>query len=355
MSETTVDPSAPAAPAPGEAAPSVASETAAELEKVELSIRLLLEAGVHFGHQTRRWNPRMKPYIFGERSGTHILDLDQTLPYFRAGLDFLREVTAEGGKVLMVGTKRQAAPCIQSHAIRAKQCYVNNRWLGGMLTNWKTVKRSIDRYKSMLEILGDEEKKAEYSKKELARISRQTEKYRKSLEGMRDMSRLPDAMFVIDVGKEQIAVSEARRLGIPIIAIVDSNCSPEGVDFVIPGNDDAIRSLELYCRLVADACIEGAQIHQERILSEASSAPEEGDAAAGSATGRRVVEIRQAPRRGRGAGGRTQSAGGWSQGADDAAAPAEGAPASGEATSPASTPAAPAAPPADASEPKGTS
>ena len=344
MSETTVDPSAPAAPAPSEAAPST-SETAAALEKQDLSVRLLLEAGVHFGHQTRRWNPRMKSYIFGERSGTHILDLDQTLPAFHDALEFLREVTAQGGKVLFVGTKRQAAPSVMREAVRAKQCYVNNRWLGGMLTNWKTVKRSIDRYKGMLEIVADEEKKNEYSKKELARVNRQIEKYRKSLEGMREMSRLPDAMFVIDVGKEQIAVNEARRLGIPIIAIVDTNCSPDGIDFVIPGNDDAIRSLELYCRFVADACVEGNQEHQDRIISEAPT--KSGDAAeAGPTSGRRVVEIKQAPRRGRGtAGGRTQSAGGWSQPSEDAPA---GAPAPAAPAAAAATPAAPEAPAAPA-------
>jgi small subunit ribosomal protein S2 len=336
MSETTVDPSAPAAPAPSEAATPAPSETAAALEKQDLSIRLLLEAGVHFGHQTRRWNPRMKPYIFGERSGTHILDLDQTLPAFHEALEFAREITAQGGTVLFVGTKRQAAPSVMSEAVRAKQCYVNNRWLGGMLTNWKTVKRSIDRYKGLLEILGDEEKKAEYSKKELARISRQAEKYRKSLEGMRNMSRLPDAMFVIDVGKEQIAISEARRLGIPIIAVVDSNCSPEGIDFVVPGNDDAIRSLDLYCKLVSQACIEGDQEFQNRLLTEADAAPAEGAGAeaASPATGRRVVEIKQPPRRGRGqGGGRTHTSGGWAEregAAAPDAAPAEAPASTGE-------------------------
>jgi len=311
MSETTEAP-----PAAAEVAPSdevqVATETETEREPVELSIRCLLESGAHFGHQTQRWNPRMRPYIFGERNGTHIIDLDQTLPLMREALDHLREIVAEGGTVLFVGTKRQAAPIVHDESVRAEQFYVNNRWLGGMLTNWKTVKKSIDRYKEIIEILDDEERRSAFSKKELARFSRLREKYHKSLHGIREMTRLPSAIFVIDVSKEQIAVSEGRRLGIPIIAVVDSNCNPDGVDFVVPGNDDAIRAIDLYCRLVADACIEGARIHNDRILAESSAA---GDGQApGVSTGRRVVEIKQAPRRGRAqqgtTSGRTQSAGG---------------------------------------------
>ena len=348
MTETTAGPSAPTPAASAEAA---SSQTAEEIQKTELSIPTLLQAGVHFGHQTRRWNPRMRDHIFGERNGTHILDLDQTLPMFREALDFLRETTAEGGKVLFVGTKRQAAPWVMAEALRAKQCYVNNRWLGGMLTNWKTVKKSLDRYKEFLGILADEEKKEQLSKKEISRISRQCDKYHKSLEGMREMSRLPDALFVIDVGKEQIAISEAQRLGIPIVAIVDSNCNPRDIDFVVPGNDDAIRSIELYCRCVADVCIEGANLHNERLQSEPQAQAAEG---AAPATGRRVVEIKQAPRRGRRGG--TVSSGGWAerrqeeQAATESAPPAEGAAAAEEAT------AAPPAPAADAAaaEPKQT-
>jgi small subunit ribosomal protein S2 len=201
-----------------------------------------------------------------------------------------------------------------TQAQRAGQCYVNNRWLGGMLTNWKTVKKSIDRFKNFLEIQADPEKSAELSKKELARIHRACEKYEKSLAGMRTMTKLPDALFVIDVSKEAIAVSEAKRLSIPVIAIVDSNCNPDPIDFIIPGNDDAIRSVELYCAAVADACIEGAAIHQERILSQPKAAADEARPA-GPSTGRRVVEIKQPPRRSRGDGsggsGRTRSSGGW--------------------------------------------
>jgi small subunit ribosomal protein S2 len=300
-------------------------------------MRSLLEAGVHFGHQTRRWNPRMRGFLFGERNGTHIIDLDQTLPLFREALEFLREVTADGGKVLFVGTKRQAAPLISAEAARAGQYYVNNRWLGGMLTNWKTVKKSIDRYKSGMEILADEEERAKLSKKELARISRQVEKYRKSLEGIVDMTRLPDAVFVVDVAKEEIAVSEARRLGIPIVAIVDSNCDPSDIDYVVPGNDDAIRALDLYARLVGQICREGEEIHQKRLLTEpAEGAEEEG---AKPSTGRRVVEIKQPPRRGRGASGRTHSSGGWAERQAEAAPPAA-TPAPAAAPSPPATAAA---------------
>ncbi len=305
MSETTAGPSAPADEA---AVP--ATQTASALEHEELNIRTLLQAGVHFGHQTRRWNPRMRNFIFGERNGIHILDLDQSLPRFREALEFIRETTAGGGKVLFVGTKRQAAPCVQLEAERAQQYHVCNRWLGGMLTNWKTVKKSIERYKVLLELLDDEEKCAELSKKELSRVSRQCEKYAKSLAGIKEMSRLPDAVFVIDVGREEIAVSEAKRLGIPIIAVVDSNCNPDGIEFVIPGNDDSIRAISLYCTTVADACLEGARIHQERLLAEAPPEPAAG--AAAPVTGRRVVEINQPPRRGRGQGtGRARSAGGY--------------------------------------------
>jgi small subunit ribosomal protein S2 len=269
----------------------------------DVTIRDLLDAGVHFGHQTQRWNPRMKPFLFGERNGVHIIDLDQSLPLFREALEFVRETTAEGGKVLFVGTKRQAQAPIQLEAQRAGQFYVNNRWLGGMLTNFKTVKKSIERFKQMLEIVADEAKMAEYPKKELARLHRLIEKYRKSLDGIKEMTRLPDAIFVVDVAKEEIAVTEARRLGIPIAAVVDSNCNPEGIDYVIPGNDDAIRAIQLYCARVADACLEGAVLHDERIraeVAEAEQARVPGEAAPRPG-GRVVVEITQPPRRGRAA------------------------------------------------------
>ena len=280
-----------------------------------VTMQQLIEAGAHFGHQTHRWNPLMRPFIFGARNGTHIMDLDQTLPIFQTSLDLVRDAVAEGGSVLFVGTKRQAAASIKSEAERCEQYYVNNRWLGGMLTNWKTVKKSIDTYKTLLEIQKDEEKQAEHSKKELARMNRLCQKYDKSLAGIKDMVRLPSVIFVVDVGKEAIAVSEARRLGIPIVAVVDSNRDPRNIDYVIPGNDAATRAIELYCRCVADACVEGAVIRQDKLISEKEAEPkgEEGKAMPG--TGRRVVEITQPPRRGRASGsgsGRTQSAGGWS-------------------------------------------
>ncbi|MEE2675203.1 MAG: 30S ribosomal protein S2 [Myxococcota bacterium] len=324
MSETTATPSGTPDGAADAAAQAVAPAPE-PTEVPELSIRSLLEAGVHFGHQTRRWNPKMRSYIFGDRNGTHILDLDQTLPRFVEALEFLRETAAQGGKVLFVGTKRQAAPLVEFESVRSNQYYVSNRWLGGTLTNWKTVRKSIDRYKQMLEMRDDEEKRERLSKKELARVNRLCDKYKKSLAGIKEMSKLPDAVFIIDVSKEEIGVSEARRLGIPIVAIVDSNCDPDGIDFVIPGNDDAIRSLDLYCKLVAQACIDGEADFQKNILAEKEASPAESDAEAalGQATGRRVVEIKQPPRRGRGqAGGRTHTSAGW---ADREAAKAESA------------------------------
>jgi small subunit ribosomal protein S2 len=326
MSETTAPEAASTSPAPPTAAPTpAATETASEsaqgdlsqqLKEQDLSIRALFEAGVHYGHQPGRWNPLMRSYIFGERNGTHIIDLDQSLPLLEEALGFLRDTTAAGGKVLFVGTKRQAAAPIMTEAKRSNQHYVNNRWLGGMLTNWKTVKKSIDRYNSYLEILADEDKKAELSKKELAAMTRQVEKYSKSLEGIRNMDKPPEAIFVIDVGKESIAVSEAKRLHIPIIGIVDTNCSPRDVDFVVPGNDDAIRAIDLYCVAVANACREGDDQHQAELISQKSAAPADEKRDAGPKSGRRVVEIKQQPRRGRNAaassagGGKSYSAGG---------------------------------------------
>jgi len=271
----------------------------------QVTMRELMEAGVHFGHQTHRWNPRMKRYLFGERNGVHIIDLDQTLPRFRESLDFIREIVAGGGKVLFVGTKRQTHAPIKLEAERANQHFVNNRWLGGMLTNFKTVKKSIERFKIMLEILGDEEKLAELSKKDLAKMNRQVEKYRKSLDGLREMSRLPQALFIIDVNCETIAVKEARRLSIPIIAVVDSNCDPMDIGFAIPGNDDSIRAIQLYCSKVANACLEGEAIHNDRIQSQEAEKEKAKGSGKGEKTGTRpgrvVVEIKHPPRRGRGA------------------------------------------------------
>ena len=331
----------PEASAPAEAP--VESATAAAIERGEPSITELLEAGVHFGHQTRRWNPRMKPFLFGERNGVHIVDLDQTLPRLVDGLDFVREVVAEGGQVLFVGTKRQAQAPVMLEAKRCGQFYVNNRWLGGMLTNFKTVKKSIERYKAMLETQADEEQVAELSKKELSRLNRLIGKYHKSLDGMREMTRLPDCMVVIDVGREQIAVHEAGRLGIPIVGIVDSNCSPDEIDFVIPGNDDSTRAIQLYCARFADVCLEGGAIHQERIKAEAVEAEKaqaEAVEKASTPTGRVVVEIQQE------GGARSSASFGGRRDEDDAPPAAPVAASPPPAPTPAETP--PAEAPAEA-------
>jgi small subunit ribosomal protein S2 len=326
MAEPTGAPPAasPVRSTPPPAAPSSETAASAALSAGErtLSLRALLEAGCHFGHQTRRWDPRMKPFIFGERNGIHIVNLDHTLEALREALEFLRETVASGGKVLFVGTKRQAQASIEVEAKRAGQFYANNRWLGGMLTNFRTVKKSIERYKERLELLQDPEQVKEHSKKELSRVNREVEKYAKALEGIREMSKLPDAIFVVDVGKERIAVSEARRLGIPVVAVVDTNCSPEGIDYAVPGNDDAVRAIQLYCALAADACLEGAALFNERVQAQPV---EEAVTAAGEpvlpSTGRVVVEITQPPRRGRG----THSAGGPRRGRREAE-PAEAPP-----------------------------
>jgi small subunit ribosomal protein S2 len=304
MSEVPGDPSATPSPAPAQAPAAPPAAPAETRPPREASVRALLEAGAHFGHQTRRWNPQMRRFIYGERNGIHIIDLDQTLPRLEAGLEFLRETVARGGKVLFVATKRQAQAPVRLEAERCNQYYVNNRWLGGMLTNFRTVRRSIERFKEMLAILDDEEKANELPKKELSALNREVTKYRKSLDGIKEMTRLPDAMFVVDLNKEHIAVAEAQRLGIPIVAIVDTNCSPEGIDLPIPANDDAIRAIQLYCELAADACLEGAEIFNERVQSQETEAPRSAEAA--PTGGRRVVDIKPPPaqtRRGRQPGG----------------------------------------------------
>jgi small subunit ribosomal protein S2 len=221
----------------------------------EFSMRQLLEAGVHFGHQTHRWDPKMKQYIFGDRNGIHIIDLSQTVPMLHQALVKVRDVVAGGGRVLFVGTKRQAQGPIAEAAQRCAQYYMNVRWLGGTLTNWETISDSIRRLKDLEEKL--ESGGAGFTKKELLDLTRQREKLEASLGGIRDMGGLPDLMFVIDVKKEAIAIKEARKLGIPVVAVVDTNCSPLDIDYVIPGNDDASRAISLYCNLVADAVIDG--------------------------------------------------------------------------------------------------
>ncbi|AUQ50029.1 30S ribosomal protein S2 [Phaeobacter inhibens] len=221
----------------------------------EFSMRQLLEAGVHFGHQTQRWNPRMSPFIYGSRNGIHILDLTQTVPMLDAALNAVRDTVAKGGRVLFVGTKRQAAQPIADAAEKSAQYFMNHRWLGGTLTNWKTVSQSINRLKEI-----DEKMTAGaegLTKKERLGMERDQLKLEASLGGIRDMGGVPDLLFVIDVKKEALAIAEANKLGIPVVAIVDTNCSPDGVDYIIPGNDDAARAIALYCDLVARAALDG--------------------------------------------------------------------------------------------------
>ena len=218
-------------------------------------MRLLLEAGAHFGHQTHRWNPKMGRYLFGSRSNIHIIDLSQTLPLFHQALLKVREVAAGGGRVLFVGTKRQASDPVAQAARRCAQYYVNHRWLGGTLTNWRTISGSIARLRELEGILeGHGEGR---TKKELLQITRERDKLELSLGGIKDMGGIPDLMFVIDTNKEAIAIQEARKLNIPVVAILDTNCDPDGITYPIPGNDDAARALQLYCDLIADAVLDG--------------------------------------------------------------------------------------------------
>ncbi|NVO22943.1 30S ribosomal protein S2 [Donghicola sp. C2-DW-16] len=221
----------------------------------EFTMRQLLEAGVHFGHQTQRWNPRMGQYIYGSRNGIHILDLTQTVPMLDQALKVVRDTVAKGGRILFVGTKRQAAQPVADAAEKCAQYYMNHRWLGGTLTNWKTVSQSIQRLKNIDEKM---ETGAEgLTKKERLQMEREQAKLQASLGGIREMGGVPDLLFVIDVKKEQLAIQEANKLGIPVVAVVDTNCNPEGVDYVIPGNDDAARALALYTDLVSRAALDG--------------------------------------------------------------------------------------------------
>ena len=222
-----------------------------------VSMQQLIEAGAHFGHQTHRWNPRMKPYIFGARNGIHILDLSQTVPLFARALEFISATVQAGGKVLFVGTKRQAQEPIAQAARAAGQHYVNHRWLGGMLTNWKTISGSIKRFKALEEQLSGDT--TGLTKKEVLQLTRERDKLELSLGGIRDMGGIPDVMFVIDANKEELAIKEANVLGIPVVAILDSNVSPHGIAFPIPANDDASRAIRLYCEAVAAAATRGGR------------------------------------------------------------------------------------------------
>ncbi|HXU83235.1 MAG TPA: 30S ribosomal protein S2 [Polyangia bacterium] len=242
-----------------------------------LTMRDMMEAGVHFGHQTKRWNPKMKPYIYGARNGIHIIDLQHSVKAFRRAFDFLVNTVAASKPVLFVGTKKQAQDVIREEAARCNQFFVTNRWLGGTLTNFHTVKGSIERLQ-LIEKMSTDGTFERMTKKEVIRITREREKLEKALGGIKNMGELPGAVFIIDVVKEHIAVSEARKLEIPIVATVDTNCDPDVIDYAIPGNDDAIRSIRLFAARVADACVLGQKLQRERATQARDSGESQGEA-----------------------------------------------------------------------------
>ena len=261
------------------------------------SMRQMIEAGCHFGHNTRRWNPKMKPFLYGVRDGVHIIDLQQSVPMLSRAISAIHDVTAAGGRVLFVGTKRQAQDIVKEYAERCGQYYVNHRWLGGTLTNWKTVSHSIKRLKDLEERLGNEVQLAGLTKKEQLTLAREQEKLNRSLGGITDMGGLPDILFVIDTNKEAIAVAEAKVLNIPVVAVLDSNSDPAGITYPIPGNDDAIRAIKLYCELVANTVLGGIQDEMKTAgvdIGEAEAAPvealPEGEAEADAPKGPTVVK-----------------------------------------------------------------
>ncbi len=235
-----------------------------------INMKALLEAGVHFGHQTRRWNPKMKPYIFGSRNGIHIIDLQNTVKLFSKAYDFIVQTVADGYSFLFVGTKKQARDSIIEESERCGMFYVVNRWLGGTLTNFQTIRQSITRLKE-LENMKSDGSINRYTKKEALKMEKELVKLEKNLGGIKDMDELPGAVFIVDPKKEHIAVKEARKLGIPLIAIADTNCDPDDIDYIIPGNDDAIRAIRLICSKIADACIEGHKLAEEKLRAEAEA------------------------------------------------------------------------------------
>jgi small subunit ribosomal protein S2 len=259
-----------------------------------LALNDLLEAGVHFGHQTKRWNPKMKPFIFGERSGIYILDLGKTVKYLHEAEEFVRKLSADGGTVLFVGTKRQAQDVVAEESTRSGMFYVNERWLGGLLTNFATIQRSIGRLRD-LEAMATDGRYDFMPKKEIARAEKEKRKLQRNLEGIRNMGRLPDALFVVDTRTEQIAVDEARKLKIPVIGIVDTNCDPDQVDLIIPGNDDALRSVKLLVSRIADAVVEG-RAERESALAEQAAAQAEAAAAAEASRTVRPANVRKPQR-----------------------------------------------------------
>jgi small subunit ribosomal protein S2 len=241
---------------------------------VEITMKELLEAGVHFGHQTRRWNPKMKEYIFGERNGIHIIDLQKTLKMFREASRFVGEISSHGRTVLFVGTKRQAQEAIAEEAKRCGAYFVNHRWLGGTLTNWTTLQKSIKRLK-LLKAMVEDGRMLQLSKKERARLDREMKGLYQNLEGIENMAQLPDAMFVVDSNAEEIAVKEARRMGIPVVSVVDTNCDPDMVDWIIPGNDDALRAIRLFTTKIADAVAEGRAAYEQSQVADQKAAADQ--------------------------------------------------------------------------------
>ncbi len=236
-----------------------------------VSMRQMLEAGVHFGHQTRYWNPKMAPYIFGQRNKIHIVNLEKTLPLYNDAMNFIGKLASNGGRVLFVGTKRAASNTIKEEAARCGMPYVNHRWLGGMLTNYKTIKLSINRLKELEAMAADGSMDQKFNKKEALGLKRQMEKLERSVGGIKNMRGIPDAMFVVDTGHEDIAVAEARKLGIPVIGVVDTNNDPELMDYVIPGNDDAIRAIQLYVQGASAAILEGRAVAAQSVATEVAS------------------------------------------------------------------------------------
>ena len=254
-----------------------------------IQMKELLEAGVHFGHQTRRWNPKMKSFIFGKRNGIHIVDLQKTLQYFEEAAGFVRDLAAGGRNILFVGTKRQAQDAIREEAGRCGMFYMNHRWLGGTMTNFRTIRRSIERFKEIEVLLANEE--AHLTKKERIGMERQRRKMERALGGIKEMEDLPDALFVIDTVHEHIAVAEANRLGIPVVAVVDTNCDPEEVDFPIPGNDDAIRAIRLFTSRIADNVLEGLNVADERYVGDGGALAEGEDAEQAEGESTEVAEV----------------------------------------------------------------
>jgi small subunit ribosomal protein S2 len=247
----------------------VEEKTKKEINMSAISMKLLLEAGVHFGHQTNKWNPKMKPYIFGARNNIYIIDLQQTVGLFQAAYNFVIDTVSQGKEVLFVGTKKQSQEAIKEEAVRCGMPYVNQRWLGGMLTNFFTIKKSIDRLNTLTNMFNDDSIKA-FPKKEITKLQKEKEKLENVLGGIRNMKSIPAAVFIVDPSKEHITVNEAKKLNIPIVAIVDTNCDPDNIDYVIPGNDDAIRAIKLFTSKFAEAVLEGKKRFEEKLAAESN-------------------------------------------------------------------------------------